>query len=169
MKNIVFIGMPGVGKSTIGVILAKILGYSFIDSDLVIQETTGKLLKDIITAEGVEGFLAVENHINSTITGEKAIIATGGSAVYGAEAMAHFQKIAVIVYLKADYETLASRLKNIKNRGVVFKEGQTLMDIYQERIPLYEKYAHVIIDTKNDNTEEVVAKVGAAIESFALK
>ena len=155
-SNIVLIGMPAVGKSTLGVILAKILGYQFIDSDLVIQNQEHALLKDIIAQKGIEGFIETENRVNQSINCDKSVIATGGSAVYGAQAMEHFKEIAIIVYLKIDYETLNARLNNIKNRGVVIREGQTLKSLYEERSILYEKYADITISEDNHSIEEVL-------------
>ena len=145
-NNIVLIGMPGVGKSTVGVVLAKVLGYQFIDADLVIQEEEGKLLHQIIAEVGTEGFIEVENRVNASIQAEHAIIATGGSVVYGKEAMEHLKEIGTVVYLKLPFEVLNRRLKDIKGRGVVLKDGQTLKDLYEERVPLYEKYADVTIN-----------------------
>lgn len=158
-NNIVLIGMPGVGKSTVGVILAKILGYSFVDSDLVIQETEKKLLKDIIAEKGVDGFIEVENRVNSLLEAYRSVIATGGSVVYGKEAMEHLSEIATVVYLKLDYRKLRYRLGNIKNRGVVIREGQRLSDLYKERAPLYEKYADIIIDENGCDIEKTVQKI----------
>lgn len=157
--NIVLIGMPGVGKSTVGVILAKILGYQFVDADLVIQERHGKLLKEIIEDEGVEGFVKVENDVNKSLNPHKAVIATGGSVVYGKEAMEHLSQIATVVYLKLDYGSLTRRLGNLQKRGVVLKDGQTLRDIYNERTPLYEKYADIIVDEHRCTIEKTVQKV----------
>lgn len=157
--NIVLIGMPGVGKSTIGVILAKILGYKFIDADIVIQQEEGKLLHEIIKSEGVEGFIKVENRVNASLDCHKAVIATGGSVVYGKEAMEHLKKIGRIVYLKVDYEIINHRLNNLKGRGVVLKDGQDLKALYEERIPLYEKYADIVIDENDCNIEETVEKL----------
>lgn len=165
-KNIVLIGMPGVGKSTVGVILAKVLGYEFIDSDLVIQKQTGKLLKDIIAEKGPEGFIEVENEINSKLEAENSIIATGGSIVYGAEAMAHLKEIGTVIYLKQSLEELEGRLGNIKNRGVVLKEGQTLATLYEERIVLYEKYADITVDEENLDIEETIAAVEEALKRY---
>ena len=145
-KNILMIGMPASGKSTIGVLLAKRLGYSFVDVDLVIQEKTGKLLKEIIAEEGDDGFLRVEEQANLDLDVEKSVIAPGGSAIYGKEAMEHFKEIGTIVYLKLSYEDLAKRLGNLKGRGVVLKEGQTLKDLYDERSKLYEQYAEITVD-----------------------
>lgn len=158
-SNIILIGMPGVGKSTIGVILAKVLGYQFVDADLVIQKEEGKLLKDIIAEAGTEGFIAVENRVNASIKAEKSIIATGGSVIYGKEAMAHLGEIGTIVYLSLPFEELEKRLSDIRSRGVVLKEGQTLRDLYYERTPLYEKYADVVIDESGLNVEDTVETI----------
>ncbi|MCQ2493746.1 MAG: shikimate kinase [Lachnospiraceae bacterium] len=163
-SNIVLIGMPGVGKSTVGVILAKVLGYEFIDSDLVIQKQTGKLLKDIIEEKGPQGFIDVENDINSKLEADHSIIATGGSIVYGAEAMAHLKEIGTVVYLKQSLKELEHRLGNIKNRGVVLKPGQTLATLYEERIVLYEKYADITIDEENLDIEDTIKAVQEALQ-----
>lgn len=163
-SNIVLIGMPGVGKSTVGVILAKVLGYEFIDSDLVIQKQTGKLLKDIIEEKGPQGFIDVENDINSKLEADHSIIATGGSIVYGAEAMAHLKEIGTVVYLKQSLKELEQRLGNIKNRGVVLKPGQTLATLYEERIVLYEKYADITIDEENLDIEDTIKAVQEALQ-----
>lgn len=145
-RNIILIGMPGAGKSSVGVILAKVLGYEFIDTDLVIQHREKRLLREIIADEGNEGFLAIENEVNATLEANKSVIAPGGSAIYGKEAMEHFKEIGTIVYLKLSYEDLAKRLGNLKGRGVVLKEGQTLKDLYDERSKLYEQYAEITVD-----------------------
>lgn len=162
-NNVVLIGMPGVGKSTSGVILAKVLNYDFLDSDLVIQKKTGQRLKDIISGEGIDGFNAVENQINREIQCENTVIATGGSVVYGKEAMEHFQKIGTIVYLKISYDSLDERLGDLDERGVVHKKGQTLQDIYEERTALYEKYADVTVDLDGKSVAETVDAVLAAL------
>lgn len=164
MNNIILIGMPGAGKSTVGVILAKILGYHFIDSDLLIQKQEKCLLKDIIERDGLEGLIAIEELVNSKIMTENTVIATGGSVIYGAKAMEHLREIGSVIYLKLDYETVRKRLGNMKQRGVVFKEGQTLKSLFEERCPLYEKYAHVMIDCENLTIEETVDKITAAVE-----
>lgn len=156
-KNLILIGMPGVGKSTIGVILAKVLGYQFIDSDLVIQEQVGRLLHQIISEEGVDGFIEVENRVNATLSPKHpSIIATGGSVVYGKEAMEHLKEIGTVIYLKVDFDTIDSRLSNIKGRGVVLKDNQTLKDIYEERTILYEQFADIIIVENGLSVEETV-------------
>jgi shikimate kinase len=165
-NNIILIGMPGVGKSTVGVILAKVLGMSFIDSDLVIQEKTGKRLKEIISEQGIDGFNAVENQVNSELLVENSVIATGGSAVYGKEAMQHFQEIGTIVYLAIDYGDLIGRLGDLDERGVVHREGQTLQDIYEERVVLYEKYADITVKEYdgNINIESTVSAIVDAVK-----
>ena len=158
-NNIVLIGMPGVGKSTIGVVLAKVMGYQFIDADLVIQEKEGKLLCEIIEEVGTDGFIEVENRINSQIEAQHAIIATGGSVVYGTEAMEHLKEIGTVVYLELPFEELEQRLNDIKGRGVVLKEGQTLRDLYEERVPLYEKYADIVVNEYQLNVEQTIEKI----------
>lgn len=157
--NIVLIGMPAVGKSTIGVILAKVLGYEFMDSDLLIQRTEGRLLKEIIASEGIDGFLELENRINHSIDATGAVISTGGSAIYGEEAMSHFREIADIIYLRADYDVLSHRLVDIHNRGVVIREGQSVKELYDERIPLYEKYADITVNVSHIGISETIDEI----------
>lgn len=157
--NIVLIGMPGVGKSTIGVILAKVLGYQFLDADLVIQQEEGKLLAEIIREVGTEGFIQVENRVNASINAKRTIIATGGSVIYGKEAMEHLKSIGTVVYLKVAFETLEKRLADIRGRGVVLREGQNLTDLFEERTPLYEYYADVQISEDDLNVEQTVDKL----------
>lgn len=163
MKNIVLIGMPGAGKSTIGVILAKVLGYNFLDSDLLIQDQEKRLLRDIIEKDGLDGFLKIENQVNREIDINNSIIATGGSIIYCKEAMQHFREIGIVVYIKLSYETIANRLENIKQRGVVYKEGQSLKSLYEERCPLYAKYAHIIVDSEDLGTEGLMEKIAKAV------
>ncbi len=159
MDNIILIGMPGVGKSTAGVILAKVMGYDFVDSDLLIQQREGRLLAQIIEEDGVDGFLAIEESVNASIDMEKCVIATGGSAVYSDKAMNHLKKIGKVVYLRLGYNELKRRLDDIKQRGVVLREGQTLEDLNFERSLLYEMYADIIIDEGNHNIEETVKEI----------
>ena len=158
-KNILLIGMPGSGKSTVGVVLAKALGYRFIDSDLLIQETLGDRLSEIIEKEGIPEFHRLENIINLRINPENTVIATGGSAIYGEEAMNHFRQIGTVIYLKLSYEEIEKRLGDLKMRGITIKEGETLKDLYEERIPLYEKYAHVVLDTEGLLLRETVSEI----------
>ena len=157
--NIVLIGMPGCGKSTVGVVLAKALGYKFIDSDLEIQENQGKKLSELIKEHGVKGFHDIENKVNSSIDVKKTVIATGGSAIYGEDAMEHFRKGAWVIYLKLPYEEIELRLGDLHERGITIEEGETLRDLYDERRPHYEKYAHEIIDTQGLLLRESVAKI----------
>lgn len=164
-SNIVMIGMPASGKSTIGVLLAKRLGYSFVDVDLVIQEREGKLLKEIIAEVGDDGFLEVEERINAGLDVKKSIIAPGGSVIYGKKAMEHFQETATIVYLKIGYEDLKARLGNLVDRGVVLKDGMTLRDLYEERVPYYEKYADVTVDETGKEFGEIVDELRAYFEA----
>ncbi|MCR5580694.1 MAG: shikimate kinase [Pseudobutyrivibrio sp.] len=162
--NIVLIGMPGVGKSTLGVVLAKELGYEFVDADLLIQKREKRLLKEIIADEGVDGFLKIENDVNASIETTKTVIATGGSVIYGAEAMEHLKAIGEVVYLKLDYKTLDSRLGSLKGRGVVLKDGQNLKSLYDERVPLYEKYADIIVDEGGLDLEATLKAVLAGLK-----
>lgn len=162
--NITLIGMPSSGKSTIGVLLAKRLGFSFVDVDIVIQEKTGKLLKEIITQEGMEGFLQVENRINGELEADKSVIAPGGSVIYGEEAMAHLRQISEVVYLKMSYEEMEQRIGNVVDRGVALKPGFTLRDLYNERAPYYEKYADLVIDEADLEPGETVDRLRELIE-----
>ena len=158
--HIILIGMPACGKSTVGVLAAKTLGYRFIDSDLVIQETDGRRLHRIIAEEGQAGFLAIEERVNLTLgkpAAVPAVIATGGSAVYSEAAMKHFKSVGIVVYLRLSYETVQKRLGNFTHRGVVMPEGYTLRDLYDERCALYEKYADIIVDeTQSDRIGDVL-------------
>lgn len=158
-KNIVLIGMPGAGKSTVGVVLAKKKGYRFIDSDLLIQEQENRLLHEIIEQEGLEGFLQIENRVNAALQTEHSVIATGGSVIYGKEAMEHLGQIGTICYLQLSYESVRDRLGDLNERGVALRQGQTLLDLYQERVPLYEKYAHRVIDCEMKSIREIVLEI----------
>lgn len=159
MNNIILIGMPGAGKSTVGVVLAKKLGLSFTDSDLVIQQRTGKLLHQLIEEKGEAGFLMLENEINASLEPKGQVVATGGSAVYGREAMEHLGKRGRVIYLKLPYEELKERLSDLHQRGVVLKKGYTLRDLYEEREPLYEKYADITIDCGQKQIREIVEEI----------
>lgn len=162
--NIILIGMPGVGKSTIGVVLAKVLGYQFVDADLLIQEAEGKLLSELIEENGTDGFIEIENRVNSQIQTHRSVIATGGSVIYGKEAMEHLKSIGTVVYLKQNLRVLQRRLRNLKGRGVVLKEGQTLVDLYKERTVLYEKYADITVDQYKQSIEQTLKAVRKALE-----
>lgn len=164
MNNIVLIGMPGAGKSTIGVVLAKILGYQFVDSDLLIQHQEGKVLHQIIAERGIDGFLAIENQVNRDMEVSRSVISTGGSAVYGGEAMEAMKKNGVIVYIQLSYENLKSRLGDLNQRGVVLREGYSLKDLYEERCPLYEKYADITVNVDGFTIEGAIEKMRGAVE-----
>lgn len=164
MKNIVLIGMPGCGKSTVGVILAKIMGYHFIDADLLIQEQEGRLLIQILESDGPEAFNQIENKVNLAIGGCNTVIATGGSVVYGKEAMEHYRETAIIVYLRLPLDEIERRLGDITERGISMKEGQTLQNIYEERIPLYEKYGHLIIDTMGLEIKDAAQRIKETVK-----
>ena len=167
-NNIILIGMPGAGKRTMGVILAKVMGYRFLDADLLIQEQEKRLLREIIEQEGQEGFIEVENRVNASICTENTIIATGGSVIYGAEAMKHLGSIGTVIYIRLSYQTVSERLGNIRQRGVVLKEGQTLYSLYQERCPLYQKYAHLTIDAEGMDTEQLMETILEQLNSAGL-
>ncbi len=167
MDNIILIGMPASGKSAAGVLLAKTLGYDFVDSDLVIQRRSGRLLADIIAADGPEAFIRLEESVNLSLDAHRSIIATGGSAVYGDRAMEKFRTEGTVVYLQTSLDTLYKRLKgkSILTRGVVMrKKGETFEDLYNERIPLYEKYADITVDCDGLDIERTVNAVCEALQ-----
>lgn len=164
MKNIVLIGMPGAGKSTIGVVLGKNRGISFVDSDLVIQEQEGKRLHELIEEHGMDGFLEIEGRVIASLNPKTAVIATGGSAVYSAHAMEHLRSIAMICYLKLSYESIEERLGDLEERGVVLREGKNLRDLYEERVPLYEQYANITVECENKNIREIVMELAKRLK-----
>ena len=167
--NITLFGMPSSGKSTIGVLLAKRLGYSFVDVDIVIQEKEGRLLKEIIAEEGLDGFLEVENRINAGVNVNRSVIAPGGSVIYGKEAMEHYKQIGQIVYLKLSFEEVERRIGNVVDRGVALRDGMTLRDLYDERVPYYEKYADITVDETGQTPGETVDALRAMIEGQLKK
>ena len=167
MNNVTLIGMPGSGKSTIGVILAKALGYQFLDTDLVIQKQEKRKLSQIIAQEGPERFNEIENKVNASVDVTETVIAPGGSVIYCEEAMKHLRSIGKVVYLKISLESLSKRLGNLRGRGVLLKEGQTLKDLYEERVPLYEKYADIVVDEEGKDLEESLAAVLEIINTGA--
>ncbi len=164
MDNIILIGMPGSGKSTVGVLLAKMLGYNFLDCDLIIQHSEGKKLYEIINDSGREYFARLENSVNSNLHAHKTVIATGGSVVYGREAMEHLSSIGTVVYLKVSPIELSRRIKNFSTRGIVSDKNQTLLGLYAERAPLYEKYAHITVNctrgTLHKNALKIISALG---------
>lgn len=158
-NNIILIGMPGAGKSTVGVVLAKKLGYSFVDADLVIQSQEGKLLHELIAERGVEGFWKLEEAVGEAIEAKRTVIATGGSAVYGEKAMTHYRQIGTVVYLSLSLEAIRERLGDLTERGVTLRDGQNLEGLYAERQSLYEKYADITVDCEGFSIREIVEKI----------
>lgn len=166
-KNIVLIGMPASGKSTVGVILAKEMKYRFVDTDLILQEDTDQTLVEIIEERGLSGFLSLENEtLKHLVTKKRSIISTGGSAIYGHDGMMHLREDGVIIYLKHRFEVIDSRLNNIATRGVAMKDGQTLYDLFVERTPLYEKYADLTIEADGLTTEQTVQVIKRALKNY---
>lgn len=159
MKNIILIGMPGAGKSTMGVILAKTRGMKFIDTDILIQETTGRLLQEIIDADGPGAFKTLEEKTILSLQCHNTVIATGGSVVFSQPAMEHLKSGGAVIYLQISFDEMAKRLKNSTTRGIVLIAGQDLRDMYDQRIPLYEKYADITIDCSEDEFETCVESV----------
>ncbi len=159
MSNIVLIGMPGCGKSTVGVILAKTLGVGFVDTDLIIQQREKRLLQEIIDNDGIERFLDCEEDAIKSLDCENSIVATGGSVVFREESMTHLKKNGKIIFLNVSLDEIKKRLDNISTRGVAADKTQTIDDIYNQRFPLYEKYADYILDLDNSNVEETVEKI----------
>lgn len=157
--NIVLIGMPTCGKSTVGVVVAKMLGLAFVDTDILIQNREGKKLKDIIDEKGNDGFEKIESEVIENISVEDTVIATGGSAVYSPKAMARLKEIATVVYLAVDVEEVEKRMTDMRNRGVVFKKGQGVRELYFERKSLYEKYADYVVSEKDKTLEQTVEAV----------
>lgn len=164
-SNIVLIGMPGAGKSTLGVVLAKILGMDFVDGDILIQNQVGNTLQRIIDAQGVDGFLQVENDVLAAVDVQNTVISTGGSAIYSDEAMRHLTDIGTVVYLDVSLEELRSRLGSLHERGVVMRKGvsMSLDEIFEERGPLYRKYAEVTLQTDGLTVREATRKLVDAL------
>lgn len=162
-KNIVLIGMPGSGKSTCGVLAAKALLKNFFDTDLLIQGLEQSRLQDIIDNKGIDYFLSAEESAILSLDINATVIATGGSVIYSDRAMQHLKSMGRIIYLHLGYETMCSRIKNITTRGVVLKSGTTLLDMYNERLPLYEKYADAVIHCDKNTVEQTVQQIVNAV------
>ena len=165
MNCIILIGMPGAGKSTVGVLLAKALGLDFIDTDLIIQRAEGRTLQKIIDTDGLSRFIETEERIVAALDAENSVIATGGSVIFGEKAMDNLRRLGKAVYLRASFETVASRISNISTRGVAMNPGQELRSVYDERYPLYEKYADITVDVDGGSVEESVREVISALGS----
>ena len=163
--NVVLIGMPGAGKSTLGVVLAKIANKGFVDTDLLIQAHCGATLQQLIDMKGVQEFLDIENEVLGNVEADDSVIATGGSAVYSAEAMSHLSDIGTIVYLEISFESLVERLVDLQDRGVVMKRGlsMSLHDLYEERVPLYRRYADVIVNIDGLSITAAARKVASLL------
>lgn len=157
--NITLIGMPASGKSSVGVVLAKRLGKKFVDTDIVIQEKYGKLLKELIEEHGDEGFREIEDEVNAGLDLDNSIISPGGSVVYGKKAMQHLKEISVIIYLELSYTAIKSRLGDLRERGITLKEGQSLKDLYLERVPLYEKYADITVNEMKKSLAKTIDEI----------
>ena len=159
MENIILTGMPSSGKSTVGVVLAKTMNKGFVDTDILIQQREGCTLQDIIDEKGNDYFHNIEEQVLLDFDGKDYVVATGGSAIYFDRAMAHFKRNGKIVYLKVSLDTVLTRLNNIRTRGVTLEKGQTLADLYHQRIPLYEKHADIVIEADGLTVEEVVERI----------
>ena len=159
MKNVILVGMPACGKSTIGVVLAKTMNKGFVDTDILIQQAESRTLQEIIDQEGNDYFHHVEERVLLDFDGEDSVVATGGSAIYFDRAMDKFKEKGVVVYIKVTLDTILERLNNIRSRGVTLEKGQTIADLYEQRIPLYQKHADVVIEADGLSVEEVVEKM----------
>lgn len=158
-NNVILIGMSGAGKSTLGVLLAKALGKSFLDTDLLIQQAEGKLLQAILDERGQDYFLETEERVVCSVTAENTVIATGGSVVYSACAMEHLRSLGTVIYLNVAYEELARRVSNITTRGIVFKGSNDFHSVYEERLPLYERYADLTVSCTGQEIETCVEQI----------
>ena len=166
MANVVLIGMPGCGKSTIGVLLAKALKMDFLDTDVAFQNRQDKRLQEIIEEVGVDAFLQMEEACVLSLDAEDTVIATGGSVVYGEKAMRHLHEYGIVVYIRLPYAEIERRLFNLASRGVTLREGQTLRDLYNERISLYEKEADIVFDPGKLNIEETAQALKARMDDL---
>lgn len=164
--NVVLIGMPGAGKSTLGVLLADALGLTFVDTDILIQKSEGRLLQEIINTDGIEGFLKAEEIAILGLQAEGTVIATGGSVVYSEAAMAHLKRGGLVVYLEAPFDEIENRLNDISTRGVVIKPGSSLKDVYDERVPLYKKYGDLTATCSEKDVEGAVNALAAAVKEI---
>ncbi len=164
MDNVILIGMPASGKSSVGVILAKTLGMRFIDTDILIQEREGLLLEKIITRRGMDEFLRVEEECVLALSPERSVVATGGSVAYSERAMSHLKNLGCVVYLETGLGEIAKRIRSISARGVVIRPGHKLEDLYRERTPLYEGYADIVIRCERKGIEDIVSEIASAVE-----
>jgi shikimate kinase len=163
MRNVILIGMPGVGKSTVGRLLGQALGKLFIDTDTLIEQQEGRSLQDIIDRDGLTAFLRIEEHaiLNMDINGH--VVATGGSVVYSPRAMARLKENGTIFYLKVPYHEIKARITNEANRGIAMSKEQDLSGLYEERTPLYEAYADATIDCSGNDVAAIIATITAIV------
>jgi len=166
VKNIILIGMPGAGKSTIGNLLAKTLGMPFIDTDRFIEQGENMTLQDIINKKGLKSFLEIEEKAVLRLQTENHVIATGGSVVYSSAAMSYLKSGGIIVYLQLQHKRLKRRIRNIDSRGIAMDKGQTLLELYNERVPLYEKCADITVDCSGKQAEDVAAEITQIIQDL---
>lgn len=160
MENVILIGMPGCGKSTVGVVLAKSLGFGFTDTDLIICEKEGQKLQDLIDEQGIKRFLEIEEQVGRELNCKNTVVATGGSMVMNQKAMENLRSLGTVVYIDVPLEVLKKRINNMKTRGIVFEKGETLEDIFNKRTPLYKKYADITVTvSKNGSLEHTAAKI----------
>ena len=164
--NIIIIGMPASGKSCMGRTLAKPLKMKYIDTDRIIENKTGRKLQEIINEDGLDAFKRIEEEILCGVEGDNLIISTGGSAVYYERAMERFRSMGVVVYLYTSLETIVKRLGDFSKRGVAFREGQTIADLYAERCTLYEKYAHITVDCDGTSYSKYRDRAIMAIKAY---
>jgi len=168
-SNLVLIGMPGAGKSTTGVLIAKELGKTFVDVDLLIQERESALLQEIIDRVGFDEFLVIEESVLLDLDVDNAVIAPGGSVIYSEKAVEHLKKSGLLVYLKLDYGEIERRISNIASRGIVFGAGKGLPELYEERTVLYEKYADLVIECSGLSIEDVTQEIVRSYNGFLLR
>lgn len=167
-RNIVLVGMPGAGKSTVGVLLAKALSRNFMDTDVYIQAREGRRLQEIIDTSGLDDFCRLEEEHILSLNCSKFIIATGGSAIYSKDAMKHLSSSSLIIFLSLPFNILEKRIKDPYSRGVVMSPGSTIMELFEERKPLYEQYADITVDCAGLDHEETVEAVINAIDLFSI-
>ena len=167
MGNVTLIGMPGSGKSTVGVLLAKALGYGFLDTDLVIQQQEGALLQEILDEKGVPYFLDAVERAGRSVACDRHVIAPGGSVVCREGAIAHLKAAGPVIYLRVPLEELKARIHNLDSRGSALEPGQTLEDIMDLRAPLYERYADAVVDAvPGQSTAQTVSSVLERLEQL---
>lgn len=166
VDNIILIGMPGSGKSSVGVVLAKALGYRFVDADLLIQEREGALLQEILNEKGVEPFLDIEGDVLASIQCDHTVVAPGGSCICRDYAMEHLRELGTVVYIQLTYPEVERRIHNLASRGIALQPGQTLKDVYDYRVPLYERYAHLTVRADGQTLAETVEAVRTALAAY---